>query len=169
MATQEVKLFGDSIVAEQTEKGTYIVRKGEKILSPYEYTLVRQLTPRCWKLFRPEAKRYDLIFANGAMQFGVDDAYQPERIGRKRKKKSWIAAMLKNGVGVYDDSGDFIAFLPGLVHVAVADDKFLLALLMAGSEPYVKVYAMWGDFLAEGFLGEALERAKSKIEEFGYI
>jgi hypothetical protein len=138
-------------------------------LSPYEYALIEQVTPKCWKLFRSEARRYDLIFANGAMQFGLNGAYELEKIGRRRKKKSWIAAMLKNGAGVYDDSGNLVAFLPGLVHVAIADDKFLVALLWAFSDPYVKVYTMWGEFLAEGFLSEALDKAKSKIEEFGCI
>jgi len=161
--THVVKLFGD-ITAEKTEKGTFVVRKGDKVVSPYEYTEVRQLTPRCWRLFRPEAKRYDLIFASGAMQFGFQFAYALEKIGRSRKKKSWIAVMLPNGTGVYDDSGNLVAFLPGLVNVAVADDKFLVALLWALSEPYVKVYTMWGDFLAEGYLPEALKKAKEKAQ-----
>jgi hypothetical protein len=162
--THVVKLFGDTIVAEQTGKGTYIVRNGDTQVSPYEYASVRQLTPKCWALFRPEVKRYDLIFANGGMQFGFDYAYKVEKIGRSRKKKSWIAVMLKNGTGVYDDSGNFVAFLPGLVNVAIAEDKFLVALLWAFSEPYVKVYTMRGDFLAEGFLLKALETAKEKAQ-----
>ena len=162
--THVVKLFGDSIIAEQTEKGTYIVRKGEQQVSPYEYSEIRQLTPKCWALFRPEAKRYDLIFASGAMQFGFQFAYVPEKIGRSRKKKNWIAVMLKNGTGVYDDSGNFVAFLPGLVNVAIAEDKFIVALLWAFSEPYVKVHTMWGEFLAEGFLIEALQKAREKVQ-----
>jgi hypothetical protein len=163
--THVVKLFGDSIIAEQTEKGTYIVRKGENMVSPYEYSEIRQLTPKCWRLFRPDAKKHDLIFSNGAMQLGFDFAYAAEKMGRSRKKKSWIAVMLKNGTGVYDDSGNFVAFLPGLVNVAIADDRFLVAVLMAGSEPYVKVYTMWGEFLAEGFMSEALKKAKAKAEQ----
>ena len=162
--THVVKLFGDSIVAEQTEKGTYKVKSDGQQLSPYEYSEIRQLTPKCWALFRPEAKRYDLIFASGAMQFGFQFAYALEKMGRSRKKKSWIAVMLKNGTGVYDDSGNFVAFLPGLVNVAIADDRFLVALLMAGSEPYVKVYTMWGEFLAEGFMSEALQKANEKVQ-----
>jgi hypothetical protein len=162
--THVVKLFGDSIVAEQTEKGTYKVKSDGQQLSPYEYSEIRQLTPKCWALFRPEAKRYDLIFASGAMQFGFQFAYALEKIGRSRKKKSWVAVMLKNGAGVYDDSGNFVAFLPGLVNVAIADDRFLVALLMAGSEPYVKVYTMWGEFLAEGFMSEALKKANEKVQ-----
>jgi len=161
--THVVKLFGD-ITAEQTEKGTFVVRKGDKVVSPYEYTEVRQLTPKCWTMFRPDAKRYDLLFSSGAMQFGFDFAYEVEKMGKSRKKKSWIAVMLKNGTGVYDDSGNLVAFLPGLVNVAIADDRFLVALLMAGSEPYVKVYTMWGEFLAEGFLSEALQKAKEKMQ-----
>jgi hypothetical protein len=162
--THVVKLFGDSIIAEQTEKGTYKVRKDEKVVSPFEYSEIRQLTPKCWRLFRPDAKKHDLIFSNGIMQFGFDFAYSAEKIGRSRKKKSWIAVMLKNGTGVYDDSGNLVAFLPGLVHVAIADDRFLVALLMAGSEPYVKVYTMWGEFLAEGFMSEALQKANEKVQ-----
>jgi hypothetical protein len=162
--THVVKLFGDSIVAEQTEKGTYKVKGNGQQLSPFEYSEIRQLTPKCWMLFRPEARRYDLIFASGAMQFGFQFAYALEKIGRSRKKKSWIAVMLKNGAGVYDDSGNFVAFLPGLVNVAIADDRFLVARLVNGSEPYVKVYTMWGEFLAEGFMSEALQKANEKVQ-----
>jgi len=162
--THVVKLFGDSIIAEQTEKGTYKVKGDGRQLSPYEYSEIRQLTPKCWRLFRPEDRRYDLIFASGVMQFGFQFAYALEKMGRSRKKKSWIAAMLKNGTGVYDDSGNLVAFLPGLVNVAIADDRFLVALLMAGSEPYVKVYTMWGEFLAEGFMSEALKKANEKVQ-----
>ena len=160
--THVVKLFGD-ITAEKTEKGTFVVRKGDKVVSPYEYTEVRQLTPKCWALFRPEAKRYDLIFASVAMQFGFQFAYALEKIGRSRKKKSWIAVKLPNGTGVYDDSGNFAAFLPGLVNIAIADDRFLVARLGNGPEPYVKVYTMWGEFLAEGFMSEALQKANEKV------
>ena len=162
--THVVKLFGDSIIAEQTEKGTYMVRKGEKVVSPFEYSEIRQLTPKCWVLFRPEDRRYDLIFASGVMQFGFQFAYVLEKIGRSRKKKSWIAVTLPNGTGVYDDSGNFAAFLPGLVHIAIADDRFLVARLVSGPEPYVKVYTMWGEFLAEGFMSEALQKANEKIQ-----
>jgi hypothetical protein len=163
--THVVKLFGESIIAEQTEKGTYIVRKDEKQVSPYEYSEIRQLTPKCWRLFRPEDRRCDLIFASGVMQFGFHFAYALEKMGRGRKKKSWVAVMLKNGTGVYDDSGNLVAFLPGLVNVAIAEDKFIVALLWAFSEPYVKVYTMWGEFLAEGFMSEALKKAKAKVEQ----
>jgi len=161
--THVVKLFGD-IIAEQTEKGTFVVRKGEKVVSPYEYAFVRQLTPKVWALFRKEAKLYDLIFSNGGMQFGFDFAYEMEKMGRSRKKKRWIAAMIKNGTGVYDDSGNFLAFIPGLHRIAIADDKFLVALLWAFSDPYVKVYDLFGDFLAEGFMSEALGKANKKVQ-----
>jgi len=162
--THVVKLFGDSIVAEQTEKGTYRVRKGENMVSPYEYFEIRQLTPKCWALKRANETREDILFDGGVMQFGFQFAYALEKIGRSRKKKSWIAAKLKNGTGVYDDSGNLAAFLPGLVHVAIANDRFLVARLVDGPEPYVKVYTMWGEFLAEGFMSEALQKANEKVQ-----
>jgi len=161
--THAIKLFGD-ITAEQTEKGTYIVLNREQLVSPFEYTQIRQLTPKCYRLLRSEGKKYDLIFSSGAMQSGFDFAYEMEKIGRKRKKKSWIAVILKNGTGVYDDSGNFLAFIPGPHYIAIADDKFILALVRLYPEPYVKVYAMWGEFLAEGFLSEALQKAKEKMQ-----
>jgi hypothetical protein len=46
-------LFGD-IIAEQTGKGTYVVRKGEKMVAPFEYTEIRKLTPKCWALRRAD-------------------------------------------------------------------------------------------------------------------
>jgi hypothetical protein len=161
MNTDVKILFGD-IVAEQTGKGTYVVRKGEKVVSPYEYAQVRQLTPKCYSLFRAKTKKYDLIFASGVMHFGFDFAYVVEKMGRKRKKRKYIAVIIRNGTGVYDDSGNFVAFLPGTTNVAIFEDKFLVALLWSFSEPYAKVYTMWGDFLVEGFLTEALETVKEK-------
>ncbi len=151
-------LFGD-IVAEQTEKGTYLVRKGDKLVSPYEYAMVRQLTPKCYRLFRLEGRTWDILFANGAMKFGFVGAYALEKLGKKRGR-NLIGAKIANGTDIYSEKGDFLAFIPGLHHVVVIDGKFLVALLYDFSDPYVKVYTMWGEFLAEGFLSDALKKAR---------
>jgi len=162
--THVVKLFGDSIVAEQTEKGTYIVRKGEQQVSPYEYTEVRQLTPKCWAMLRKEANRYDLIFANGAMQFGFRIAYALKTERLRRRKNNLIGLIFPNGTAVIDDSGYFLAFIPRPHYLVIAKDRFLVALVGDFPEPYVRVYDMFGEFLAEGFMNEALQKAKSKAE-----
>jgi hypothetical protein len=160
--THVVKL-ANNIWAEETENGTFVVRKGERQASPYEYTFIKQVSPKCHLLFRPEAKRYDLIFSNGSIQFGYQFAYEIGRVKRGTSTKSLIGVMYPNGVGVLDDSGNFLAFIPGLHHIEVVDDMFLVAFIMAASEPYVRVYSMLGDFLAEGFMSEALDEARAKV------
>jgi hypothetical protein len=162
--THVVKLFGDTIIAEQTKNGTYTVRKGDDLVSPYEYSMIRQLTPKCYRLFRYKADMHDLIFSNGGMQFGFQFTYELARMGRLKWDKSFVGVMLPNGTGVYDDLGNFLIFIPGLFHISVADDTFLVSMLRVCAEPYVKVYTMWGEFLSEGFMGEALEKAREKVQ-----
>ena len=162
--THVVKLFGDSIIAEQTEKGTYKVKGNGQQLSPFEYSEIRQLTPKCWRLFRYKADRCDLVFASGGMQFGFQFVYELARIGSLKEENSFVGVMLPNGTGVYDDLGNFLVFMPRLYHISVADDRFLLAMLRALSDPYVKVYDLFGEFLAEGFMSEALQKANEKVQ-----
>jgi len=161
MNTEVKKLFGD-IVAEQTEKGTYMVRKGDKALSPYEYATIKQLTPKCYRLFRIEGRRWDILFANGAMEFGFEGAYVLEKLGKK-KKGNLIGVMIVSGTGIYSESGAFLAFISGLHHIAVVDGVFLAALIY---DFYGKIYTMCGDFLAEGFMEEAIKKAKQKAGIF---
>jgi len=160
--THVVKLFGDSIVAEQTEKGTYIVRKGENLVSPYEYEDVRQLTPKCWVLRRAGTKTHDLVFANGRVEYGFGFVYLLAK-RRGRKKRQMIGIQFPNGTAVIDDSGNFWGFVPELHPIVVVQDRFFVVLPDNSSDGYVRVYSPYGDFLAEGLPNEALKEACEKV------
>jgi hypothetical protein len=157
-----VKLFGD-IVAMENENGKLVVMKGEERLSPYEYVMVRRLTPKSWKLLRREPLVYDLIFSNGAMQFGFRHVYAMERMGGRRRKNNLIAIDYPNGTGIIDDSGNFWAFIPERYPIVVVRDRFFVVHPRSCSS-YAMVYSPYGDLLAEGDLNEALagvcQRAK---------
>jgi hypothetical protein len=161
-----VKLFGDYIVAEQDENGTFTVRRKDGYVLPYRYAQLKKIAPKCYLLGREGGKRYDLIFANGCVQFGYQYIYELGRVRRQGKEKVLIGIVYPNGVGVLDEEGNFLGFIPGHNQIIVVDDRFLVVLIGAASEPYVKVYDLFCELLAEGFMSEALEKARSKVGEW---
>jgi len=162
--TDERILFTDRIVAKTNENGKLVVMKGKRVLSPYEYDWVKELTPRCYALFRCEALRYDLIFPNGKVEFGYKSVYVLEKVGGKRRKRALIGAMFRSGTDIMDDLGNFLAIIPDSHYIVMVDDRFFVALYWEFSDPYVRVYNLDGHFLADGCMNEALKRARQKEE-----
>jgi hypothetical protein len=162
MTARMVKLFGD-IVAMENENGKLVVMKGEKRLSPYEYVMTRCLTPNCCALFRLGANKYDLVFSSGVIMYGCHFAYKLRKLDSS-EGKSLIGAGILHGTHVLDDLGNYLAFIPRLYDIAIAEDKFLIGFVLLGPEPYVRVYSLCGAFLADGILSEALEKARQKVD-----
>jgi hypothetical protein len=102
--THVVKLFGD-ITAEQTEKRTFVVRKGDQQVSPFEYSEIRQLTPKCWALRRADVVKEDILFASGVWFLGTKYAYVLDSLGGK-SDKVLIAAVNRWGIDVFDERGN---------------------------------------------------------------
>lgn len=158
MTAHMVKLFGD-IIATRNENGKLEVRKGEQRLSPYEYDEVRQLSPKCWALCRGEPRKWDLVFDSGIRHFGFQLVYELPRMSCF-KQRSLIGGVVRGGVEVFDESGNFRAFIPSFNQVIVVEDRFLVVVRDAFTEAYVKVYDLFGELLAEDYLDRALEQAR---------
>jgi hypothetical protein len=160
--THVVKLFGD-ITATTNENGKLVVMKGEKRVSPYEYDEVRQLTPKCWALYRGEPQKCDLVFGSGKMQFGYGFVYPLPKKGGRRKKQRLLGVRFPNGTCVIDDSGNFWAFIPEQHPIAVVWDRFFVV-LPPHSGSHIRVYSPYGDLLAKGSMNEALAEACQKAK-----
>ncbi len=152
MNTDVKNLFGD-IVAEQTEKGTYLVREKNRLVSPYEYAAVRQLTPKCWALRRANDVLEDILFANsgfGNVLFhGAYYAYVLDSWGGE-DDKTLIAAVCTRGIYVYDERGIHLATIPDHYVLVVLDGEFLVSFASGRSDLEAKVYDLKGHLLAQG-------------------
>jgi hypothetical protein len=157
--THVVKLFGDTIVAEQTGKGTYIVRNGEKVVSPYEYSEIRQLTPRCWRLRRADVVMDDILFDSGVWLLGTKYAYVLDSLGAK-SDKVLIAAVRRWGLDVFDERGNRLAAIPDHYRLVVLDGELLVSFASEGPAPQVKVYDLRGNLLAMGPIEKAIQDAR---------
>jgi len=156
-------LFGD-IIAEEAAKGTYRVRKGDKLVSPFEYDYFWCLTPKACALRTIDEEGYprlDILFSNGRWFFGAIYAHELARLGPE-KDSHLIAALVKHGTHVLNEEGDYLAFIPGYPRITVMYDEFLIAYHQEGTWPRVKVYNLWGYLLAEGDLWDAINEAMKK-------
>ena len=157
--THVVKLFGDSIIAEQTEKGTFVVRKGEKQVSPYEYSEIRQLTPKCWALKRADEVREDILFDGGVWFLGTRYAYVLDSL-EGNGDKVLIASVVKWGIDVFDERGNRLAVIPDYYRLVVLGDEFLVSFASEGPAPQVKVYDLRGNLLTMGPIEKAIQDAR---------
>ena len=160
--THVVKLFGD-ITAEKTEKGTFVVRKGDKVVSPYEYTEVRQLTPRCWRLKRADVVKEDVLFAGRVWLLGTKYAYVLDHVSFK-KVRPLIAAVNRWGIDVFDEKGNRLAVIPDHYRLVVLSGEFLVSFASEGPAPQIKVYDLRGNLLALGPMEKAIPEAH-KLKE----
>jgi hypothetical protein len=151
-------LFGD-IIAEQTGKGTYVVRKGEKMVSPFEYTEIRKLTPKCWALRRVDVVEEDILFASGVWLLRTKYAYVLDNTGQE-VDRFLIAAVNRWGIDVFDERGNRLAVIPNYYRLVVLDGEFLVSFASEGPAPQVKVYDLRGNLLAMGPMEKAIQEAR---------
>jgi hypothetical protein len=165
--THVVKLFGD-ITAEKTEKETFVVRKGEQQVSPYEYTEVRQLTPKCWALRRADVVMDDILFDSGVWLLGTKYAYVLDRLGAN-SDKVLIAAVHRWGLDVFDERGNRLAVIPDHYRLVVLDGELLVSFASEGPAPQVKVYDLRGNLLGLGPMEKAIQDARMLKEILGRL
>jgi hypothetical protein len=156
-------LFGD-VIAEEAVKGTFLVRKDGKLLSPFEYDYFFWLTPKACALRKVDEEGFpclDILFSNGRWFFGAIYAHELARLGPE-KDRYLIAALVKHGTHILNEEGDYLAFISGYPRITVMYDKFLIAYHQEGTWPRVKVYNLWGHLLAEGELWDAITEAMER-------
>jgi len=160
--THVVKLFGDSIIAEEPTTGGFLVRKDGQLLSPFEYAYFWRLTPKSCALRRDGSQRVDILFKNGRWFFGAIYAHELVRL-RAEKDRYLIAALVQHGTHVLNEEGDYLAFIPGYPRITFLYDSFLVAFYQEGPTPRVRVYDLHGRFLTEGELWDAITEAMEKV------
>jgi hypothetical protein len=154
-------LFGD-IVAEEPTTGGFVVRKGDKLVSPFEYAYFWRLTPKSFALRRDGSEKVDILFSNGRWFFGAIYAHELARLGPE-KDRYLIAALVQHGTHVLNEEGDYLAFIPGYPRITVFYDEFLIAYQQEGPTPRVSVYNIHGRFLASGELWDAITSAMERV------
>ena len=157
----DVKIhFGDTI-AEEAVKGTFMVRKDGKLVSPYDYAYFWWPTPKSCALRRDGSQRVDILFSNGRWFFGAIYAHELGRLGPE-KDRYLVAALVQHGTHILNEEGDYLAFIPGYPRITVFYDEFLVVYQQEGSAPKVGVYDLHGRFLASGELWDAITEAMER-------
>jgi hypothetical protein len=153
-------LFGD-IYADEPGMGSFVVRKGSKLVSPFEYAYFWRLTPKSCALQRGGSQRVDILFENGRWFFGAFYAHDLAKM-EQDKDKHLIAALVQHGTHVLNEEGDYLAFISGYPRITLIYDSFLVAFQEEGPTPRVRVYDLHGCFLSEGELWDALTKAMER-------
>ena len=158
-------LFGD-IVAEQTEKGTYMVKGNGRQLSPYEYRSFWPLTPKSYALKRQGHRCIDILFRNGCMFFSADHAYDIGSLGPDNGNAHLIAVVGMYGTLVMDDWMDVRLFVSGYPRIDLVEEKFLVVYIPNEPGSRVRVYNLRGEFLSEGEFWSAVDDARINTGEY---
>jgi len=158
-------LFGD-IVAEQTEKGTYMVKGNGRQLSPYEYRSFWPLTPKSYALKRQGHRCIDILFRNGCMFFSADHAYDIGSLGPDNGNAHLIAVVGMYGTLVMDDWMDVRLFVSGYPRIDLVEEKFLVVYIPNEPGARVRVYSLRGEFLSEGEFWSAVDDARVNTGEY---
>jgi hypothetical protein len=153
-------LFGDTYV-EETPHGTLVLRKGDKTISPHEYAYVWTLAPRVAALCRVNREKIDLVFESGLAHFGAFYAYNAGPLG-ENEDRYLIAALVVNGTLILDDEGHYKLFVPNYPKVETLYGRFLVMYRPEGIVPYVQIYDLDGNLIAEGAPLEAREKVHKK-------
>ncbi len=159
-------LFGD-IVAEQTEKGTFVVKKDGRQMTPHEYRNFWPLTPDSYALKRNGQSLIDIVFRNGRVFFSAEYAYKVGTIRPEREGGHLIAIILAYGTLIVDDWMDVRLFVPGYPRIELVDGMFLVAYIPNRPGPQVRVYNLVGELLSEGELWGAIYDARTMMNDVG--
>jgi len=154
-------LFGD-IIAEEAVKGTFLVSKDGKLVSPFEYAYFWRLTPKACALRRDGSQKVDILFDNGRWFFGAIYAHELSK-RCPNGDEYLIAAIVQHGTHVLNEEGDYLAFIPGYPRITFHYDSFLVAFHQEGPTPRVRVYDLHGRFLSEGELWDAITEAMERV------
>jgi len=159
MTARTEKLF-DSIVLEETNDGTFVL-KGEKgQLSPHKYRYFWRLSPQSYALKRYNEQRVDIVFRNGGIFYSADYAYPVGSLGPDNGDYHLIAAILTYGTLIMDDRMDIRLFVPGYPRIELVDRSFLIVYLETVPGPRVRAYDLHGRLLSESSVWNAIYDAR---------
>jgi hypothetical protein len=160
MMVRKKKILGlfDSYYAEATPHGTFCIRENGILKSPHEYLIIEPLTNHVYSLTRASEHKVDLLFSDLTWLMGLEDAYAVTHLGGK-DGIGVIAAVFDDGTQLMTDEGRTLMFIHGFPHYTIFDERFIVIYDPYKRGPYVRIYNLLGDFVAEGQLWEAQNKA----------
>jgi len=138
--------------------GIFYVREGGILKSPHAYYLVEPLTNHVYAFTRVNGNKVDLLFSDLTWLMGLEDAYVVTHFGGKNGV-GVIAAVFDDGTQLMTDEGRNLMFIRGFPYYTIFDERFIVIYDPYKRGPYVKIYNLLGDFVAEGLLWEAQAKA----------
>jgi hypothetical protein len=154
---RSLRLFGE-YYAVPTPDGVFYVREGDVLKSPHAYYFIEPLTNRVYSLARACDHKVDLLFSDLTWLMGLEDAYAITHFGGENGI-GVIAAVFDDGTQLMTDDGHNLMFIRGFPHFTIFDERFIVIYDPYKRGPYVKIYNLLGDFVAEGPLWEAQTKA----------
>jgi hypothetical protein len=157
---QILKLFG-GYYAEPTFNGTFVVKEAGILKSPHEYVGIDIISPYSYAFTRASDGKVDILFYDLTWLMGVEDVYEVIKFGEGRNAPSVIAVVHDDGIELMTDDGKPLMFIHGFPHYIVLDERFIVVFDPEKRGPYVKIYTLLGELVAEGNLWEARREALS--------
>jgi hypothetical protein len=153
-----LKLFGD-YYAEPTFDGKFVIKERGILKSPHEYIGIDILSPCSYAFTRAHDDKIDILFYDLSWLMGVEDVYEVIKFSGGANAPSIIAAVHDDGIELMTDDGRPLMFIHGFPHYTVLDERFIVVFDPERRGPYVRIYTLLGELVAEGNLWEAQRKA----------
>jgi hypothetical protein len=154
MKNRTLKLFG-SYYAEPSYGGTFVIKENGILKSPHEYSDIEIVSVCCYAFTRAHQPKIDLLFSDLSWLMGVEDVYEVIKFGQAGNAPSIIAAVHDDGIELLLDDGRHLMFIHGFPYYTILDERFVVIYDPEKRGPYVRVYTLLGELVAEGNLWEA--------------
>jgi hypothetical protein len=155
---QTLKLFGD-YYAEPTLDGTFVIKERGILKSPHEYSGIDIISTCSYAFTRAREDKIDILFYDLSWLMGVEDVYEVIKFGKSENAPAIIAVVHNDGVELMIDDGRPMMFIHGFPHYTVLDERFIVVFDPEKRGPYVRIYTLLGELVAEGNLWEAQRKA----------
>jgi hypothetical protein len=158
MRKHTLKLFGE-YYAESNFDGTFVIKEKGILKSPHEYSDIDVVSSCCYAFTRARENKIDLLFYDLTWLMGVEDVYEVIKFSGGENAPSIIAAVHDDGIELLLDDGRPLMFIHGFPYYSVLDERFIVIYDPEKRGPYVRIYTLLGELVAEGNLYEAQSRA----------
>jgi len=153
-----LRLFG-GYYAEPTLGGTFVIKEAGILKSPHEYAGIDVVSNYAYAFTRAYEDKIDILFHDLSWLMGVEDVYEVMKFGATPNAPSLIAVVHDDGIELMIDDGTPLMFIHGFPHYTVLDERFIIVFDPEKRGPYVRIYTLKGELVAEGNLWEAQRRA----------
>ena len=153
-----LKLFGD-YYAEPTFHGTFVIKENGILKSPHEYVGIDIISSCAYAFTRASEDKVDILFCDLTWLMGVEDVYEVLKFSGGENAPSIIAAVHDDGIELMIDDGRPLMFIHGFPYYTVLDERFIVVFDPEKRGPYVRIYTLLGELVAEGNLWEAQRKA----------